>query len=106
MSLNEDGEGAPTNNVGSGNIKGVNPPGVMIRRKKFAGQTVFEVDGDRFHKARLGKRKYLRYEEYVGNDELGEEIRQYGRSNPGQPIILQHENTGAMCYLKYGKYKK
>jgi len=99
LEINED---APVNNVGSGAIKGIDPPKVMLRRKSFAGQTVFEVDDERFHKARLGKKKYIKYEEYVGNDDLGEEIRQYGRANPGRPIILQHEGTGAMMYLKYG----
>lgn len=96
----------PANNVGSGNIAGINPPAVMLKRKKFfAGHKVFEVDGDRFEKARLGKKKYLRYENYVGNDDLGEEIRQYGRNNPSQPIILQHDKTGQMCFLRYGKDK-
>jgi len=102
--IDEDGEGAPTNNVGSGNIAGISPPAVMLRRKKFAGKQVFEVDDERFSNARLGKKKYAKYEDYVGNDELGEEIRQYGRNNPGKPIILQHEKTGAMMFLKYGKY--
>jgi len=101
------GPGAPANNVGSGHIAGIDPPAVMLRRKKyFAGHKVFEVDGDRFEKARLGKKKYLKYETYVGNDDIGEEIRQYGRENPSKPIILQHEQTGQMCFLRYGKDRK
>ena len=43
------------------------------------------------------------YEHYVGNDETGEAIRQYGRANPGKPIVLQDELTGSMIYLKYGR---
>ena len=73
------------------------------KRKKFAGARVFEVNTDVFLRARFGKKKYARYDNYVGNDEIGEEIRQYGRANPDEPIVLQDNTTGAMLYLKYGR---
>ena len=86
------------------NISGQKEPGVRRRkRKKFAGAEVFEVDPNVFMKARFGKKKYARYENYVGNDEIGEEIRQYGRAYPDKPIIIQDNLTGAMLYLKYGR---
>lgn len=96
------------NVVGSGNIAGTqgdhpSAAKALLRRRKFANNDVFVVDSDRFMKARVGKRKYLKYEMYVGDDEIGEEIRQYGRSNPNKPIILQCEKTGAMTFLRYGK---
>ena len=104
--LNEDGLA-----VGGGNIAGLgvsNPskPGQSepgVKRKKFAGSEVFKVPTSIFMKARFGKKRYGKYEQYVGNDEVGETIRQYGRSNPGKPIVLQDELTGAMIYLKYGR---
>ena len=40
---------------------------------------MFTVDPDVFMKARFGKKKYHRYENYVGNDETGLAIRDYGR---------------------------
>lgn len=109
-------EEAPANNVGSGNIAGmgVGPqgePGMsmasMVRRRTFAGKTVFEVDPEYFYKARMGKKNEHRYEKYVGNDETGQAIRAYGRDrkNKGKPIVLQHRDTGAMMYLKYGGRK-
>jgi len=73
------------------------------KRKKFAGATVFEVDYDRYMKARLGKRKYVKYEKYVGNDEIGEEIRQFALKYPKEGIILQDTSSGYMMYLRYGK---
>jgi hypothetical protein len=98
--------------VGGGHIAGLgveNPnipnqaePGKK-KRKKFAGAIVFEVDTDRYMKARLGKRKYVRYEKYVGNDEIGEEIRQYALCHPKESIILQDKTSGYMMYLRYGK---
>ena len=104
---NEDGEGAPANNIGSGHVAGYDPMlGKKILRRKFAGEEVFVVDEERFHNARLGKKKYAKYEDYVGKDELGEAIRLYGRKNQGRPIILQNENTGAMMYLRYGNKRK
>lgn len=94
------------NNVGSGNIAGTTgdpPKGSKTMLRRFANNDVFVVDQDRYMKARLGKRKYLKYEMYVGNDEIGDEIRQYGRKYPNKPIILQCEKTGAMTFLRYGK---
>ena len=51
----------------------------------------------------MGKSRYVRYEKYVGNDKLGEAIRQYGRENPKAAIILKNSGNGAMLYLKYGR---
>ena len=110
--LNEDGLAA-----GGGAIAGIgveNPsipgqaePGVRKKKikkgSKFAGSEVFMVKPETFMRARYGKRRYAKYEQYVGNDEVGEAIRQYGRANPGKPIVLQDELTGSMIYLKYGR---
>lgn len=82
------------------------PPGPKnkkIMRRKFAGADVFVVDPDRYMKARFGKKKYAKYENYVGNDDIGQEIREYGLKNPDKPIIIQDSNSGFMCYLRYGK---
>ena len=84
------------------------PPGITAAQKKkkrerFAGTEVFTVDPDVFMKARFGKKKYAKYENYVGNDDIGQEIRSYGRNNPGKSIIIKDSLTGAMLYLKYGK---
>tara|TARA_Y100000361_G_scaffold120822_1_gene112587 strand:+ start:5142 stop:5888 length:747 start_codon:yes stop_codon:yes gene_type:complete len=100
--------------AGSGNIASIGvgpdgePPGITAaqkkkKREKFAGAEVFTVDPDIFMKARFGKKKYAKYENYVGNDETGQEIRAYGRANPSKPIIIKDSLTGAMLYLKYGK---
>ena len=101
--------------AGSGMIAGIGvgpdgePPGITHaqkkKRKKFAGADVFVVDPKTFMKARFGKKKYAKYETYVGNDEIGQEIREYGLKNPGKPIVIQDCNTGFMCYLRYGKKK-
>ena len=69
----------------------------------FAGNAVFNCDSDTFQNCRLGKRKYLKYKTYVGEDEVGERIRQYGRQNPSKGIILKDSRTGAMLYLRRGK---
>lgn len=94
------------NAVGPGNIAGTTgdpPVGSKVMMRRFGKNDVFVVDQDRYLKARLGKKKYLKYENYVGNDEIGENIRQFGRKYPNKPIIVQCEKTGAMTFLRYGK---
>lgn len=73
-----------------------------ITEASFAGNQVFVVPSDYYHNCKMGKSRYHRYEKYVGNDEIGETIRQYGRKNKRKPIIVQDEKTGAMTYLRYG----
>ena len=40
-------------------------------------------------------------EGYVGDDEAGQEIRNYGLKNPKAPIIVKHNKTGHMMYLRH-----
>ena len=96
----------------SGNVQYQEP--VLGKKKKkkideavqvgtFAGKQVFVVDSDMFHQCRLGKRKYHRYEKYVGIKRIGKAIREYGLKFPKRPIILQNGEGGPMLYLRYGK---
>lgn len=124
-------EDAPANAAGGGNVAGIGvgpqgePPGpknilARLRRKRpvevkeveiaeatqqdyFAGNPVFKVSDDFYHKCHMGKKRYHRYDKYVGTDQMGETIRQYGLKNHGKPIVIQNEKTGAMLYLRYGK---
>ena len=67
-----------------------------------AGKDVFIVDNDMFHDCRMGKKKYHRYEKYVGTRKVGQAIREYGLKYPKRPIILQNGENGPMLYLRYG----
>ena len=60
-------------------------------------------DSDMFHQCRLGKQKYHRYEKYVGSDNIGLAIREYGLKHPRRPIILQNGEGGPMLFLRYGR---
>ena len=107
------------NSVGGGNVAGlgVGPqgePGKPKKKKKkeieesvimatFAGKQVFVVDSDTYHQCRLGKKKYARYEKYVGKDNVGLAIREYGLKHPERPIILQNGENGPMLFLRYGR---
>lgn len=105
-----------TNSAGSGAVAGIGvgpqgEPGIkkapLIRRQKFAGHEVFEVEPEYYHRAVMGKRKHVRYSDYVGTDQTGEAIRQYGRDpkTAHLPIILKNRKTSAMVYLRYGRNK-
>jgi hypothetical protein len=89
----------------TGGIAGLdgNPPASKSFLRRFAKNDVFVVDTERFNKARVGKKKYLKYEKYVGSDEVGNAIRDYGRKYPKKPIILQDDKTGSMIFLRYGR---
>jgi hypothetical protein len=51
----------------------------------------------------MEKKKGKHWKTYIGEDEHGMNIREYANKNIKKPIILQDENTGAMCYARYGK---
>lgn len=87
---------------GPGELR-VDEDGPVVSRTKFAGQDVFQVPSEYFHKARLGKAKYAHYRHYVGTDDVGQSIRDFGNRNYGKPIIVQDAATQHMIYLRYGK---
>jgi len=77
--------------------------GESVQRTTFAGKDVFIVDSETFYNCRLGKKKYGRYEKYVGKGKVGQTIREYGLKYPRRPIILQNGESGPMLFLKYGR---
>ena len=94
------------NVASSGSVAGFQGDGPIsssVLMKRFANNDVFVVDQARYLKCRMGKKKYCKYETYVGNDDVGNAIRSYGIKYPKKPIILQDEKTGAMLFLRYGK---
>lgn len=100
-------EDVAVNSSGAGNIAGMGSgkqgePGVP---KMFAGNRVFKIPTHKYLTLRNGKKKYARYEHYVGDDEIGQEIRNYGNSNYGKGIVVEDESTGMMMFLRYGRGK-
>jgi hypothetical protein len=75
------------------------------RTGMFAGSQTFIVPSEVFHEARHQKRKGAHWSKYIGEEDHWSHIREYARKNPKKAIVLQDENTGAMCYAKYGKGK-
>lgn len=78
----------------------------MMEEKKtgmFAGSTTFVVPSNIFHEAKHQKQKGKHWRTYIGEEDHWRHIREYANKNPKKAIILQDENTGAMCYARYGK---
>ena len=91
-----------------GNILRRSPPQTLKegpRTGMFAGSQTFIVPSEVFHEARHQKRKGAHWSKYIGEEDHWSYIREYARKNPKKAIVLQDENTGAMCYAKYGKQK-
>ena len=67
----------------------------------FAGVDVFNVNNDEFMNCKHGKKKHERWSNYVDMDsESGKRIYGYAKKNPKKSIIVQHDKTGHMIYLK------
>jgi len=92
-------EDAPANATGA---EGSDPMSVKtpFKPREFAGAAVFDVDDDKMFASRLGKHPKHRYSRYIGEDEVGQNIRTYAKANPKKSIILRHGKSGAMIYLR------
>ena len=67
----------------------------------FAGVDVFNVNDDEFLNCKHGKKKHKRWSNYVDvESETGKRIYGYAQKNPKKSIIVQHDKTGHMIYLK------
>ena len=67
----------------------------------FAGVDVFNVNDDDFMNCKHGKKKHERWSNYVDMDsDSGKIIYGYAKKNPKKSIIVQHDKTGHMIYLK------
>ena len=67
----------------------------------FAGVDVFSVNDDEYNNCKYGKKKHQRWSNYVDMDsESGKRIYGYAKKNPMKSIIVQHDKTGHMLYLK------
>lgn len=76
------------------------PIDMPYKPSEFMGHKVFDVPTEKYMRSKNGKKKYSRYEKYVGSDEIGETIRMYGRKNPKKGIILRDEKSGSMIFLR------
>ena len=67
----------------------------------FAGVDVFSVNDNDYNNCKFGKKKHARWEKYVDvESETGKRIYGYAQKNPKKSIIVQHDKTGHMLYLK------
>ncbi len=68
---------------------------------KFAGVDVFKVDDNEYNNCKMGKKKYARWDKYVDVEtDTGKKIVGYAKKYPNKSIIVQHDKTDHMLYLK------
>jgi hypothetical protein len=102
-------EDAPTNSVGGGAVAGLGVPHPTLPNqaepgvKRFAGSRVFKVPTKNFVMAKMLKRKFAKFESYLGDPVIAKEISEYANKNWKEGIVLEDEQTGAMVYLRYGR---
>ena len=84
------------------------PPAPIVQPDAtFASMPVFKVNGADFAKCKFGKNKFARWARHIDVDsDSGKKIYAYAKKNPNKSIIVQHERSGHMLYLrKYSKAK-
>ena len=80
-------------------------PDVITPDSTFASMPVFKVSGEDFAKCKFGKDKFARWSKHINTDsKMGKRIYNYAKKNPKKSIIVQHEKSGHMLYLR--KYSK
>lgn len=67
---------------------------------EYCGDPVFHCDSDVYFKSIKGKKPYVKFKTYLGEDELGQKVRSYALKNPNKSIILKDSNTGSMIYFR------
>ena len=85
-------EDAPANTSGGGSIAGLSG--------EVAGHAVFDVDDDVIWKSIHGKHPRHKYKKYVGDDETGQQIKEFGKKYPKKGILLRNSRTGQMVFLR------
>jgi hypothetical protein len=71
----------------------------------FASMPVFKVNNADFAKCKFGKSKFARWAKHIDvTSDSGKKIYAYAKKNPNKSIIVQHERSGHMLYLR--KYSK
>lgn len=67
----------------------------------FASMPVFKVNDGEYEKCKFGKDKFARWSKHINTDsDQGKRIHTYAKKNPKQSIIVQHETSGHMLYLR------
>ena len=80
-------------------------PDTITPDSTFASMPVFKVSGEDFAKCKFGKDKFARWAKHIDTDsKMGQRIYNYAKKNPKKSIIVQHEKSGHMLYLR--KYSK
>ena len=83
----------------------VEVPAAIIPDSTFASMPVFKVNNADFAKCKFGKSKFARWAKHIDTDsKMGKRIYNYAKKNPTKSIIVQHEKSGYMLYLR--KYSK
>jgi hypothetical protein len=76
-------------------------PDTITPDSTFASMPVFKVSGDDFAKCKFGKDKFARWSKHINTDsKMGKRIYNYAKKNPKKSIIVQHEKSGHMLYLR------
>ena len=73
--------------------------GKKKKRKKENGVDVFEVDSNILRSARISNRKRDKFIKAMGNTKLARELKQYFKTYPSAPLLLQDE-SGVMVRLR------
>lgn len=74
------------------------------RKTRKREYKVFDVSPSQYLRCKDGKRKYQKYTEMLGEDEVSREISEYAKENPDMPLIVREPHSGDISFLRYGSF--
>jgi hypothetical protein len=79
-------------------------PMTQIKEGVFAGNKTFIIPSALFNEVRLAKSRGSHWDKYfkLNENDHVKAIREYANKNAKSPVIVQCENTGYICYARYG----
>lgn len=72
------------------------------RGKPFMGVETYIVPSRVFNQIREAKKKGKHWRKFLDEDDAYHHIRMEAKKNKKGAIIIEDENTGALCFVKYG----
>lgn len=95
--LDEESTGSSSMTSGVANPDGPRL-GTKVKRSRFMGHEVVEVDSDTYHACVKGKMPFKRWTGYIDDEDTRSDVRKLYHRN--KRLLVKDSRSGAMAFLK------